>query len=91
MAFTKDQLKKLDDELKELKKQIRQAASLPDKLKLQRKARQMESKRNTAWREFDDDSQGIEQRKDQLLDRVEECLKMSIEETELFRIRWQVR
>ena len=87
----KDQLKKLDDELKELKKQIRQAASLPDKLKLQRKARQMESKRNTAWREFDDDSQGIEQRKDQLLDRVEERLQMNIEETELFRIRWQVR
>ena len=63
----KDQLKKLDDELKDLKKQVRQAASLPDKLKLQRKARQLESKRDGAWREYDGESQGIEQRKDQLL------------------------
>ena len=87
----KDQLKKVDDELKELKKQIRQAASLPDKLKLQRKARQLESKRDGAWREYDGDSQQIEQRKDQLLDQVEARLQMSVSETELFRVRWQVQ
>ena len=66
-------------------------ASLPEKLKLQRKARQLESKRDGAWREFDGESQGIEQRKDHLLDQVEARLQMTIEETELFRIRWQVR
>ena len=87
----KDQLKKVDDELKELKKQIRQAASLPAKLKLQRKARQLESKRDGAWREYDGDSQQIEQRKDQLLDQVEARLQMSVSETELFRVRWQVQ
>ena len=87
----KDQLKKLDDELKELKKQGRQASSMPAKLKLQRQARQLESKRDSAWREYDSQSRGIEQRKDHLLDQVEERLQMAAEETELFRICWQVK
>ena len=41
----KTNLKELDDQLKELKKPIRQASSLPEKLSLQRQGRKVETRR----------------------------------------------
>ena len=76
-AGLKFDLKELDDEFKELKKQIRQTGNLPDKLALQRKARELEKKRDEAWRTYDEAAKHIEVEKDGLLDRVEEQLAQS--------------
>lgn len=83
-------LKELDDELKALKKEIRQTGNLPDKLALQRKARELEGKRDTAWRAYDEAAKDIEVEKDGLLDRVEEQLAQSVETEDLFTITFQI-
>ena len=53
-AGLKADLKDYDDQIKELKKQIRQVGGLPEKLALQRKARVLETKRDEAWRAYDE-------------------------------------
>ena len=87
----KSNLKELDDQLKELKKQIRQASSLPEKLTLQRQARKVETKRDEAWRDYDQQAREIETKKDQLLDSVEEKLTTDISDEQLFAISWTVK
>ncbi|WP_419587945.1 hypothetical protein, partial [Thiolapillus sp.] len=83
-------LKELDDQLRELKRQIRQASSLPEKLALQRKARKIETKREEAWRDYDLQAREIETRKDQLLDTVEEKLSTDVSDEMLFQLSWEV-
>jgi ERCC4-related helicase len=89
-AGLKFDLKDLDDELKALKKEIRQTGNLPDKLALQRKARELEGKRDTAWRAYDEAAKDIEVQKDGLLDRVEEQLAQSAETEDLFTITFKI-
>jgi ERCC4-related helicase len=89
-AGLKFDLKELDDQLKELKKQIRQTGNLPDKLALQRKARDFEKKRDDAWRAYDEAAKQIEVEKDSLLDRVEEQLAQSVATEDLFTITFHI-
>jgi F0F1-type ATP synthase membrane subunit b/b' len=89
-AGLKFDLKDLDEQLKELKKQIRQTGNLPDKLSLQRKARDIEKNRDDAWRAYDEAAKGIEVEKDTLLDRVEEQLAQSATTEDLFIITFQI-
>jgi hypothetical protein len=89
-AGLKFDLKDLDDQFKELKKQIRQTGNLPDKLALQRKARELEKKRDDAWRAYDEAAKQIEIEKDGLLDRVEEQLAQSTTTEDLFTISFQI-
>lgn len=51
---------------------------------LQRKAREMEKKRDDAWRAYDEAAKQIEVEKDSLLDRVEEQLAQSATTQDLF-------
>ncbi|MCC7428679.1 MAG: DEAD/DEAH box helicase family protein [Alphaproteobacteria bacterium] len=90
-AGLKADLKELDDEIKALKKEIRQTGNLPDKLALQRKARSLETKRDDAWRAYDAAAKEIEVQKDGLLDQVEERLGQSVSDEELFAIRFEVK
>lgn len=89
-AGLKADLKELDDEIKALKKEIRQTGNLPDKLALQRKARELEAKRDEAWRAYDAAAKEIEVQKDGLLDQVEARLGQEVSDEELFAIRFQV-
>ena len=83
-------LKDLDDRIKELKKLARLAPNLPEKLPLEKERRQMEGKRDEAWREYDNAARDIEEKKDQLIDEIEKKLKQDISEQELFTIRWKI-
>ena len=83
-------LKDLDDQIGELKKQARLAPNLPEKLQLEKERRQLEGKRDEAWREYDQSAREIEKRKDELIDEIEKKLKQSITEQELFTIRWKI-
>ena len=89
-ASLKFDLKELDDALKDLKKQIRQTGNLPDKLALQRRVRDLEKKRDEAWRTYDDAARTIEVEKDGLLDRVEEQLKQDVTTEDLFTITFEI-
>jgi len=86
----KADLKEYDDQIALLKKDARLAANLPDKLDIQKRLRDMDKKRDAAWKEYDDAAKQIEKQKDVLLDTVEERLKQTIEEKKLFTIRWSI-
>lgn len=86
----KADLRKYDDELTDLKKQVRLAGSLQDKLTLQRAKQQCEKKRDEAWRAYDVEAKEIEERKERLLDRVAEQLTQETETTDLFTITFEI-
>lgn len=86
----KAELKDYDEKIAELKKEARLAANLPDKLAIQKKLRDLDKKRDEAWKAYDEDAKTIEKQKDELLDTVEERLKQTIEEKLIFTIRWSV-
>jgi SNF2 family DNA or RNA helicase len=89
-AGLKADLKELDEQLKVLKKEIRQTGNLPDKLTRQRQARTLETKRDEAWRAYDAAAKEIEMQKDGLLNQVEERLGQNVSDEELFAIRFKI-
>ncbi|MDZ7893517.1 MAG: hypothetical protein U5M50_00280 [Sphingobium sp.] len=86
----KADLKKYDDELADLKKRVRLAGSLQEKLTLQRAKQQCEKKRDEAWRAYDGEAKEIEERKERLLDRVAEQLTQETATTDLFTITFEI-
>jgi t-SNARE complex subunit (syntaxin) len=90
-AGLKADLKELDEEIKALKKEVRQTGNLPDKLVLQRKVRELGAKRDDAWRAYDAAAKEIEVQKDGLLDQVEERLGQEVSDEALFTIRFQIQ
>lgn len=86
----KADLKGIDDQIKELKKNIRQTGTLPEKFALQRKVRKLESRREESWRIYDAAAREIEKEKDVFLDQVEGRMEHSVIEDCLFTIRWSV-
>ncbi len=86
----KADLEELDAKIKETKRESRSAPNLPTKLDLQRQLRQLEDKRNQAWKLYDESSRDVEQKKDGLLDDISERLNQKTELEELFMIRWQL-
>ena len=87
----KAELKDYDDEIAMLKKEARLALNLPEKLAGQKKIRDLDAKRNAAWKEYDEAAKVIEEQKDSLLDSVEERLKQAIEEKTIFTIEWRIK
>ena len=53
-ASLKAELDELDEAIKETKKAARLAPNLPEKLERQRELRQLETKRDDAWKAFDE-------------------------------------
>ncbi len=87
----KAELTELDEALKEAKKSARLAPTLPEKLERQRAARTLETKREEAWRAYDQASREIDRQKDALLDEISRRLKQRIEEKKLFVLRWKLK
>ena len=83
-------LKELDDLIKDLKKQVRLAPNLPEKLKLEKERRKLETERDNAWRDYDGAAKEIELNKDRLIDKVEHRLKQDLKEEDLFFIKWEL-
>ena len=86
----KAELDELDEAFKEAKKAARLAPTLPEKLERQRAARTLETKREEAWRAYDEASRDIDRQKDSLLDEVSHRLEQQINEEQLFTLRWHV-
>ncbi len=83
-------LKEYDDQIMAHKKEGRTALNLPEKLTAQKKIRDLDAKRNAAWKQYDEAAKIIEQQKDGLLDTVEKRLKQKIENETLFTIYWKI-
>lgn len=83
-------LREIEDRIKAVKKEARLAPNLPEKLKLEREKRQLESKRDEAWKAYEQAAKDIEARKDSLMDEIEKRMNQALSEERLFTIRWQV-
>ena len=86
----KTALSDLDESIKASKKEARQAPSLPEKLALEKTRRLLESKRDEAWRAYDQAARAVDERKDTLLDEIAARLKQSESLHNLFTIRWHL-
>ena len=84
-------LKELEDKIKEVRRNTRIAPNLPEKLQLEREKRQLETRRDEAWKQYENAAKAIENRKDAVLDDVENRLQQQMSEKALFKIRWVVR
>jgi hypothetical protein len=89
-ASLRAELAELDDVLKDAKKAARLAPTLPEKLARQRAARVLETRREAAWRAYDQASREIDAQKDALLDTISQRLMQHIEHEPLFALHWQV-
>ncbi len=65
-ASLKVELSELDDAIKETRKAARQAPTLPEKLERQRELRKLETRRDAAWRSYDEASRELDRQKDAL-------------------------
>jgi len=89
-AGLKADLREHDDTLKALKRDARTAASLPDKLAIQKKIKSVESARDAAWRAYDTEARSIEQAKEALIDDVEARLAVDQTIERVFQIRFTI-
>jgi ERCC4-related helicase len=87
----KTALTDLDESIKVSKKEARQAPSLPEKLALEKSRRLLESKRDEAWRAYDEAARAVDDKKDVLLDDIAARLKQSESLHDLFTIRWHLQ
>ena len=83
-------LKEHDENLKALKRNARQASTLPDKLALQKKIKQVETAREEAWRAYDAQARAIETAKESLLDDVQKRLDVTQSVNRVFTIRFTI-
>ncbi len=89
-ASFKAEIKKFEDEIKELKKQARGASNLPEKLEIEKKRRATEKKLNEAEQAFFASSKQIEQQKDSLIDELGKRLEQKTELINLFKVKWKI-
>jgi len=83
-------LKEFDELIKVYKRNARMALNLPDKIAAQKKIRDLEKKRDAAWREYDIAGREIENQKDDLIDTIEKKLKQKVTINKLFAIQWKL-
>jgi hypothetical protein len=86
----KGTLDDLDARAKVLRKQVREASSLPEKLNLQKELRSLERQRIDAWKSFDDKSRAIEEDRDRIEADMARLLSRSTTEESLFTITWSI-
>jgi superfamily II DNA/RNA helicase len=87
----KADLREHDENLKMLKRDARQAASLPEKLEIQKKIKQMEAGRENAWRAYDAEARTVESAKESLIDDVEKRLAVNQSLDRVLTVRFSVR
>jgi len=84
------ELKELDSAIKQARRDARSAADLQSKVEVHRQIKDLESERSKKRRLLYDAQDEIDERKDDLISRVEARLKQSIELHSICRFRWQV-
>jgi len=74
----------------EIRKAARLAPNLPEKLERQRELRKLETRRDEAWRSYDQASRELDRQKESLLDEISRRLKQHTGSEALFILRWKL-
>jgi ERCC4-related helicase len=88
----------LEQELKELDRQIREArrtaqiaVALAEKLEIQKQVRELEAQRNRKRRELFDAQDAIDKQRQELIETIEKKLQQDCKATPVFTVRWSLR
>jgi adenine-specific DNA-methyltransferase len=87
----------LEQELKELDRQIREArrsaqisAALAEKLSIQKQVRELEATRNGKRRELFDAQDRVDKQRQDLIETIEKKLQQECQVTPIFTVRWSL-
>lgn len=84
------ELKELDKEIKDVKREARQTEDLDAKIALHKKASEMERKRNQKRQALFAEQDQVDDKKDALIGALEAQLKQQIGIKDIFTVRWRV-
>jgi hypothetical protein len=84
------ELKELDREIKETKREAQLAASLESKVALPKRVKELEARRSEKRRGLFEAQNAVDARKEALLNEVEVRLKQTVTITQLFTLRWKL-
>jgi len=85
-----DEIKELDKEIRALKKEAQLASDLERKIELHRRAKELEKQRIERRKSLYQMQDEIDAKKEELLTATEEKLKQRVSREELFTIRWKL-
>ncbi len=83
-------LRNLDIEIKFKKAEARKLLKLEDKLNMQKIIKELEKKRNNLRFNLFDEQDKIDDKKEKLIEEIEDKMKQRIEVEELFKIKWKI-
>ncbi len=83
-------IKEIDKEVRELRRTARSAPDLSEKLRWQKRQRELEKLRSRKRRELFDKQDEVDNRREELISELEDKLEQKVEEKLLFRICWWV-
>ncbi len=83
-------IKNMDGEIAELRKQARKSVVLKDRLAIEKKIKELESKRNKQRFELYTEQDKIDQQKENLIKETQEKLRQQVNSNTIFDIRWRV-
>lgn len=84
------ELKDIDREIKENKREAQMATSLESKVTFHKRIKELESRRAEKRRGLFEAQDAVDSRKDSLLSEIEARLKQSVSKEELFTVRWRI-
>ncbi|NQT11252.1 MAG: hypothetical protein HQ582_00795 [Planctomycetes bacterium] len=82
------EIKDLDQQVKEIRRETQAATALTEKLAAQKKLKTVESERNRKRRELYDAQDAIDRDRDELIAKIEKQLSMEQKAQSLYSIRW---
>ena len=85
------ELKDLDREIKETKREAQLTVSLEQKLGLHKRIKELEKRRAEKRHGLFEAQDAIDSRKDSLLGEIEGRLKQAVQTEELFTLRWRIQ
>ena len=84
------EIKELDKDIREVRRNAKSAPDLEEKLSWQKKQRELEKLRSRKRRELFDKQDEVDSMREELIGELEDKLEQKVEETPLFTIGWQV-
>lgn len=84
------EIKDLDKEIRELKKEASRVAALNDKLEIQKKIRALETRRKEKRQKLYEDQDQIDEQRDVMISRVEKQLQLKHSVKPIFAIKWRL-
>lgn len=84
------EIKNLDMEIKFKKAEARRLLKLEDKLNMQKEIKELEKKRNNLRLNLFEEQDKVDERKEKLIENIENKMKQKIDVEELFKIKWKI-